>query len=634
MITKQLKKYKPLSFVDVKINDSFWAKRIEVNREQTIPFQYEQCKATGRIDAFKLDWKPGMEPVPHIFWESDVAKWIEAASYSLATHPDAELDALLNEVIDLIAGAQQPDGYLNVYFTIVEPEKRWTDLRDAHELYCAGHLIEAGIAHFKATGKRTLFDVICKFADYIDTVFGLEEGKKRGYCGHQEIELALVKLYRVTGNENYLRLSQYFIDERGKQPHYFDLEKKIQPGFFDPFMNSHQDKNAYNQSHKPVREQDKVVGHAVRALYMYSAMADLAGELGDESLLQACERLWDNLHNKNMYITGGIGSTRANEGFTFDYDLPNETAYGETCAAVAVVFWNHRLLQLDCDGKYADALERALYNGVISGISLDGKKFFYENPLASLGNVHRRDWFGCACCPPNVARLLASLGEYVYSQNDHEIATHLYVEGSGKFNIQSQEVVLHQKTNYPWDGEITFNFEVGTPEKIGLKLRIPDWCQDALLEVNGENVEIADKLDKGYVTIEKEWTNDDTVKLILAMPAQRFYSNPKVRQNINHIAIQKGPVVYCLESTDNIEPLQKISICRDSGFVEEYIPELLDGVVKITGKGMVMDDNDWDNKLYKPVKPDASPFTFTAVPYYSWDNREPGEMRVWIPEMG
>ncbi|MBS4219146.1 glycoside hydrolase family 127 protein [Bacillus sp. FJAT-49711] len=634
MITKQLKKYKPISFTDVVIDDLFWAKRLEVNREQTIPFQYEQCKNTGRIDAFRLDWKPGMEPMPHIFWESDVAKWIEAASYSLATHPDEQLDALLDEVIHLIAGAQQPDGYLNIYFTVVEPEKRWKDLRDAHELYCAGHLIEAGIAHFKATGKRKLFEVVCKYADYIDTVFGSEEGKKRGYCGHQEIELALVKLYRVTNDEKYLRLSQYFIEERGKQPHYFDLEKKENPGQFDSFMNRLPDKNAYNQSHKPVREQSEVVGHAVRALYMYSAMADLAGELGDESLLQASERLWDNLHNKNMYITGGIGSTRANEGFTYDYDLPNETAYGETCAAVAVVFWNHRLLQLDCDAKYTDAMERALYNGVISGISLDGKKFYYENPLASLGNVHRKDWFGCACCPPNVSRLLASLGEYIYSQSDHEIATHLYVQGSGNFNIKNQKVILHQKTNYPWDGDITINFELSKPLVFSLKLRIPEWCKDAQIEINREKIEMTDKLLNGYLTIEKEWSTDDTVKLILPMPAQRYYSNPKVRQNINHVAIQRGPIVYCLESIDNIESLQKIGICKDGKFDEDFIPSLLDGVVKISGEGIVLDDSGWDNKLYIADKPNTSPYKFTAIPYYAWDNREPGEMRVWIPEMG
>ncbi|KPC99720.1 Non-reducing end beta-L-arabinofuranosidase [Geobacillus sp. BCO2] len=297
----------PVPFTRVKIEDRFWAERIRINKEYTIPFQYQKCKETGRIDAFKLDWKPGMEPVPHIFWDSDVAKWIEAASYSLATDYDPELDALLDEVIDLIASAQQPDGYLNVYFTVVEPKKRWTDLRDAHELYCAGHLIEAGVAHYEATGKRSLLDVVCRYADYINEVFGPEEHKKKGYCGHPEIELALVKLYRTTGEERYLSLSKFFVDERGKEPHYFDEEKKQNgPGYFEELFSTFDNLKEYNQSHKPVREQDRVVGHAVRAMYLYSAMADLAKETGDDSLIKACERLWESLHKRNMYITGEL----------------------------------------------------------------------------------------------------------------------------------------------------------------------------------------------------------------------------------------------------------------------------------------------------------------------------------------
>ncbi|MEK3888118.1 glycoside hydrolase family 127 protein [Bacillus sp. FSL K6-3431] len=633
METKSSTLLKPISFTDVLIKDEFWAPKLKVNREQTIPYQYDQCKNTGRIDAFGLKWKPGMDPKPHIFWDSDVAKWIEAASYSLATNPDQKLDSLLDEVIETIVSAQQSDGYLNIYFTVVEPEKRWKDLRDAHELYCAGHLIEAGVAHFKATKKRTLFDVVCRYADYIDTVFGPEENKLKGYPGHQEIELALVKLYKVTNEEKYLRLSIYFIDERGRQPHYFELEKKEVPGYFDPFMNSLHDMNAYNQSHLPVREQSEVVGHAVRALYMYAAMTDLAGEYNDVSLIAACERLWDNLHNKNMYITGGIGSTRNNEGFTFDYDLPNETAYAETCASVAVVFWNHRLLQLECDGKYADALERALYNGVISGISLDGKKFFYENPLSSLGNVHRKDWFGCSCCPPNIARLFASLGEYIYSQNDNEIVTHLYIQGSGKFKVNNQEITLHQKTNYPWNGEITFTIDTYKTQKFGLKLRIPEWCHGAQLEVNEEKVDIEDRIVKGYITIDREWSNTDTIKLTLPMPVERYYSNPKVRQNINHVAIQRGPILYCLESIDNINLLHTIGLRKGGELNCSFDQALLGGVIKIEGNASIIEDNGWEGSLYRSKNAEVARYNLTAIPYYSWDNRDPGQMRVWIPEI-
>lgn len=628
----QQKMVKPVSFTNVVIDDAFWSPRIKVNREQTIPHQYQQSKETGRIEAFKLKWKPGMKDEPHIFWDSDVAKWLEAASYSLATHPDPELDRLVDEVITLIASAQQPDGYLNIYFTVVKPGERWTDLRDAHELYCAGHLIEAGVAHYEATKKRKLLDVVCRYADHIDSVFGLEEGKKRGYCGHQEIELALVKLYRITGEKRYLKLSQFFIDERGQEPHYFTQEKVDRKGFFDEFMKYLDNIKEYNQSHKPVREQSKVVGHSVRAMYMYSAMADLAGEIGDASLLKACERLWDHLHTKNMFITGGIGSTGKNEGFTYDYDLPNETSYAETCAAIGLVYWNQRMLQLECDGKYADAMERALYNGVISGVSLDGKKFFYANPLASIGDRHRKEWFGCACCPPNLARLLASLGGYVYSQMTDDLVVHLYVQGEAKFDLHGQQIIFKQKTEYPWNGSISIKINLDKSDIFGVKLRIPDWCKRAKLKVNNEEIEITGKLEKGYVRIEREWKNNDLIELDLFMPIERIYSHPNVRQNANHVAIQRGPIVYCLESIDNVDFLHKLSLTKEGNLTSIYEESLLGGVVKIVGEAKLTDDPNWKEQLYSTDKPKNKPFQITAIPYYAWDNREPGQMRVWIQE--
>jgi DUF1680 family protein len=628
----QKKMLKPVSFTDVVIDDAFWSPRIKVNREQTIPHQYQQCKETGRIDAFKLNWKQGMENEPHIFWDSDVAKWLEAASYSLSTHPDPELEKLVDEVIALIASAQQPDGYLNIYFTVVKPGEGWTDLRDAHELYCAGHLIEAGVAHFEATKKRTLLDVVCRYADHIDSIFGREKGKKRGYCGHQEIELALVKLYRITGEKRYLKLSQFFIDERGQEPHYFTQEKAERKGFFHEFMKHLDNIKEYNQSHKPVREQSKVVGHSVRAMYMYSAMADLAGEFGDESLLKACERLWDHLHTKNMFITGGIGSTGKNEGFTFDYDLPNETSYAETCAAIGLVYWNHRMLQLECDGKYADAMERALYNGVISGVSLDGKKFFYANPLASIGDRHRMEWFGCACCPPNLARLLASLGGYVYSQSIDDLIVHLYVQGEAKFNFHGQQITLKQKTEYPWNGRLSINISLDEPDTFGIKLRIPEWCKKAQLKVNKEEIEITGKLEKGYVRIERLWRDNDSVELELFMPIERMYSHPNVRQNANNVAIQRGPIVYCLESIDNVESLHKLSLLKEGVLSSIYDESLLGGVVKIVGDAELVNDHNWKEKLYSIEKPKNKPFQITAIPYFAWDNRESGQMRVWIQE--
>ncbi|QGQ46475.1 glycoside hydrolase family 127 protein [Metabacillus sediminilitoris] len=624
-------KLEPVSLKDVTINDHFWAPRRKINREQTIPFQYKQCKETGRIDALKLNWKQG-DPEIHPFWDSDVAKWIEAASYSLATDPDAELSKLVDEVIELISAAQQEDGYLNTYFTAVKPGKRWTDLRDAHELYCAGHFIEAGVAHFQATGKCSLLDIVCRYADYIDSVFGPEEGKIKGYPGHQEIELALIKLYHVTGEARYFRLSQFFIEERGNEPHYFTEEKKkYGPGYFEELFSTFANLKEYNQSHKPVREQDKVVGHSVRAMYMYCAMADLAKENGDEKLREACDRLWNNLHYKNMYVTGGIGSTAEYEGFTCDYDLPNESAYAETCAAIGLVFWNHRMLQLDCDRKYADALERALFNGVISGISLDGKKYFYENPLESLGEVHRKEWFGVSCCPPNISRLLGSLGQYIYSQSDSEAIIHLYVSGSAKFKLANQEIKLNQTTNYPWDGNVSIQLEVENPVSFALKLRIPSWTKSAGLKVNGEMVSLENILDKGYVRIEREWKNHDQIELILPMTIEKVYAHPSVRQNRNHVALQRGPLVYCIEGIDNTHYLSQLSLPRDKELTAIFDQKLLGGIVKIVGNGEITEVYDSED-LYQTKPFTTKSFEMTAVPYYAWDNREAGPMKVWIPE--
>jgi uncharacterized protein len=621
---------RPLPLQNVEIRDQFWKPKININREHTIPFQYKQCLDTGRVDALKLK-EDG--PVPHPFWDSDIAKWIEAGSYSLAKHYDSKLDQLIDDVIDLLGSAQQPDGYLNSYITLVCPQRRWKDLRDSHELYCAGHLIEAGVAHFNATKKRSLLDIVCKYADYIDSVFGPEPGKLKGYCGHEEIELALIKLYRVTENEKYLKLSQYFIDERGKEPHYFDEEQKHIKGYFDDLFRTFSNLKEYNQSHKPVREQDKVVGHSVRAMYLYSAMADLALELDDHQLKTACEKLWQNLNGRNMYITGGIGSEEKHEGFTFDYDLPNETSYAETCAAIGLVFWNHRMLQLDCNGRYADLMERALYNGVLSGISLDGKKYFYHNPLASLGDVHRKEWFGVSCCPPNISRLLSSLGEYIYSHDSNTINVHLYIEGSGTFNLHNnQKLILHQKSNYPWEENIDLTVELDQQAEFKLKLRIPGWCRDAKLSINGDSFDIQTQLEKGYVEIDRKWSNHDKISLTLPMPVERMYSHPAVRQNVNHVSIQRGPIVYCIEGTDNVSNLHDVILPSNTVLHAQYDEQLLGGIVKITGKAVLLESESWGDTLYQSSAPEEKMIELIAVPYYAWDNREHGPMRVWIPE--
>ncbi|HLI09622.1 MAG TPA: beta-L-arabinofuranosidase domain-containing protein [Ktedonobacteraceae bacterium] len=622
----------PVSWKNVSIDDAFWSPRLRANREHTLPHIYRMSQETGRIDALRLNWKPGEVPVPHVFWDSDIAKWLEAASYSLGTHPDPILEEQVDEVVGLLAAAQQPDGYLNSHFIAVEPAKRWTNLRDLHELYCAGHLIEAAVAHFQATGKRNLLDILIRYADHIDSVFGPEPGKKCGYPGHEEIELALVKLYRVTGEQRYLRLSQYFVEERGREPHYYDEEARLRGE--DPatyWAGTYE----YNQSHLPVREQREVTGHAVRAMYLYSAMTDLARELGDDSLLAACERLWQHLCTRRTYITGGIGSSPYNEGFSADYDLPNETAYAETCAAIGLVFWNHRLLQLECDGRYADMLEAALYNSVLSGVSLDGETFFYDNPLASRGAHHRQGWFECACCPPNIARLLASLGLYIYAANERDLAVHLYIRSAARVRVGGQVFTLRQETDYPWNGTITFRFAMDEPAAFGLKLRIPGWCHEAHLSVNGEAIDIAANVQQGYVRVERLWQQGDCVELVLAMPVARMHAHPDVLQDVGRVALKRGPLVYCLEGVDQADrrvPLQRILLPQDAELSARFQPELLGGVEVIHGPALVEDDSDWGVALYRSQPPTQHPTPITAIPYYAWDNRQSGEMLVWLRE--
>jgi DUF1680 family protein len=632
-----LRRYRPVPFTSVTIDDDFWAPRQRVNRERTIPHIHRMNLETGRVDAFRRDWAPDAAirrrdswgGTAVMFWDSDVAKWLEAASYSLATNPDPQLDALVDQVIALIAGAQQPDGYLNTWFTGVDPQNRWKNLRDWHELYCAGHLIEAAVAHFQATGKRSLLDVLCRYADHIGSLFGPAPGQKRGYCGHPEIELALVKLARATGEQRYMELSRYFVDERGRQPHYYDIEARERgedPAKF--WARSYE----YNQSHLPVREQPEVVGHAVRAVYLYSAMVDLAAEYGDASLLAACQRLWTHLTTKRMYVMGGIGTSKHNEGFTSDYDLPNESAYAETCAAIGLIFWAQRMLQLDLDRRYSDILELALYNAVISGVSLDGETFFYDNPLASDGKHHRVPWFGCPCCPPNIARILASLGDYVYGQNDDEAVVHLYMASSAQLELGGQAVTLRQQTSYPWDGAVALHVETAQPAQFGLRLRLPAWCTAPRLAVNGAPVDLTGSVERGYARIERVWQNGDIVTLDLPMPVQRVYAHPAVAADAGAVAIQRGPIVYCVEQADNAVAVDRLALPRGAALSERFEPELLGGVVTIAGAATALDDAGWDGELYRAAPPASQPAEIKAIPYFAWDHRAPGRMRVWVRE--
>jgi DUF1680 family protein len=631
-------RWTPVPFTRVAIEDAFWAPRIEANRTVTVPIEYEQCRATGRIDAWKLAWKEGVEPRPHNVCASDVAKWIEAAAYLLAARPDPELRRRVDDVVASIERAQQPDGYLNVYFTVVAPEDRFSNLGMWHELYCAGHLMEAAVAYHEATGERTLLEVMCRYADYIDSVFG--PGKRSGCPGHQEIELALVKLFRATGERRYLELSRFFLDQRGRSPSCFreemtrlDPEKKgLNWHFFgdeagDDF---HTD---YCQDHLPVRDQREAVGHAVRAMYLYCGMADVAAETGDEELLRACERLWESVCHRRMYVTGGIGPSPHNEGFTADYDLPNRSAYAETCAAIGLVFWNHRLLQLSGDGRFGDVMERALYNGAIGGVSLDGGRFFYINPLESRGDVHRQAWFDCACCPPNIARMIASLGQYVYSQSESEAAVHLYVQGSGALDLGGRRVVIEQRTDYPWREEVTLMIRPEEPAAFTLALRIPAWCRGAAAVVDGRPLPLGPRTRSGYARVERLWRPGDEVTLTLPMPVERIEANPAVVADSGRVALQRGPLVYCLEAADNGANLHDILLPRDGALEAEFDERLLGGVSRITGEARRVERADWEGALYRPADSRTKPVTLKAVPYCVWDNREPGEMLVWIREV-
>ena len=648
---KNTNKLKAISVKDIKFNAGFWAEKLQLVKDVVIPYQWQALN----------DQVPGVEPshtVEHfriaageidreyqgrVYQDSDLAKWLEAASYSLAYNKNPELEEITEKLIELIEKSQEADGYLDTYYTVVEPEKKWTNVRDRHEMYCAGHMIEAAVAHYESTGKRKLLDMACKLADHIDSKFGSDKGKVRGYPGHQEIELALIRLYRATGDEKYFNLSKFFIEERGQKPHFFDQEaqkrgekeKKHYRNIFD---------YQYSQSHLPVREQKVAIGHAVRAMYFYAGLTDIAIETGDSELIKVAKRLWENVTGRQMYITGGVGAEDNGEAFSFDYDLPNDRAYTETCAAIGLVFWAQRMLRLELDGKYADIMEKALYNGVMSGISLDGEKYFYVNPLEvwpaatkkryDLRHVEytRQQWFGCACCPPNIARLIASIGQYVYFHNNKEIYLSLYTDSDAKFAINDRNVFIKQKTNYPWDENVTIIINTEESLEFSLGLRIPGWCNQAGLKINDQEINLTDITKKGYAIINRKWNNGDQLVLHLPMSVERIKSHPQLRYNIGKVTIQRGPVVYCLEEIDNGSNLFDLKLPSNNKLIAEYDQELLGGITIIRGTALRTDKESWDSKLYQSGQEKMLTVPIMLIPYYAWSNRESGEMLVWIKE--
>lgn len=581
-----------------------------------------------------------------VFQDSDVYKWIEAVAYQLMSSPDEKLEQEADEAIEIIAKAQQPDGYIDTYFILVEPDKKFTNLCECHELYCAGHLVEAATAYYKATGKKKLLDVACRMIDLIDSRIGPEEGKIHGYPGHEEIELSLVKLYGVTKKDKYIRLAKYFIDERGKQPHFFDEEIKKRNyathfGYMNPPYGMYSYGAEYEQWHKPIRNQEAFEGHAVRCMYMASAVADLARVLNDESLRKTAIRLYENMAQRRIYITGGIGSSHIGERFTYDYDLPNDTMYAETCASVGVVFFMQRMLLLEQDSRYADTMERALYNTCIAGKSLDGKNFFYVNPLEvnPEGSKHNPDrkhvlperpaWFGCACCPPNLARLVSALGSYIYIINNDRLYMNLYMQNKLTTNIGGSEVSLNVVTNYPEDGTVSIDFNCDS--QFNLCLRIPSWSSENYsITVNGENRNFEYR--DGYVMLTQHWKKGDNVGISFDMTPRRMYANSKVAADVGKVAIQRGPLVYCIEEADNGKSLQSIFLPKSSALEVVDMPDKLDGIKEIHSEGIKVISGKED-ELYsdKPeFKYGKVPLVF--IPYYTWANRGSGEMTVWLHE--
>ncbi|MBK8084592.1 MAG: glycoside hydrolase family 127 protein [Devosia sp.] len=633
-----MSQYHPVRFVNVRLEGDFWKERLDTVLARTIPSQHRKLGEYGLLDSLKLPDPPPPLRFPRhpngftvqVFWDSDIGKWIEAAAYALSHRRDADIEAKIEAIVDDFERAQEPDGYLNCWYLGREPEKRWSNLRDNHELYNAGHMLEGAIAYYETTGRRRWLDVMERYVEHIRQTFGTGPGQKRGYCGHQEIEIALIKLYRLTGEKQHLDLAAYFINERGTpNPHYFDVEREEREKKGWEYQRYTQGTYEYSQSHKPVRDQDKVVGHAVRAMYMYTAMADLAVELNDSGLKQACETLWRDVMDTKMYITAGLGPSAHNEGFTFDYDLPNQTAYAETCASVALIFWAQRMLHLDLDGKYADVLERALFNGALSGLSRDGEHYFYMNPLESNGTPRRWDWHTCPCCTMNVSRLVASVGGYFVSTAPDGIAFHLYGGISSTLDVGGTSVAIREVSNYPWSGAIAISIDPEADTAFDVKLRIPGWCHGATAKVNGETVELVPV--DGYGTLHRTWTKGDTVTLDLPMPIERIYANPHVVMDVGRVALTRGPLVYCLEEADNPGgTVQRFKLPRSSP-VSVKASDLFDGIVQLTAAAQAVDEAEFA-PLYRTSPPREAPATLTALPYYLWANRGQGSMVVWIPE--
>ena len=616
----------------VRITDAFWSPRQRLMTDVTIPYmekilrdEVPGAEKSHAISNFRMAaGEETGEFYGMVFQDSDVAKWLEAAAYSLALKPDKELEARVDDVVALIGRCQQPDGYLNTYFTVKEPENRWANLLECHELYCAGHMIEAGVALHEAAGKDELLHICIRLADHICDRFMQVEG----IPGHQEIEIGLMRLYHATGNAKYRDMALRFLDLRGQDPQWFEKHTPKHPGVHYGGYDIIAEDTAYNQSDVPVREQTVARGHAVRQLYMLTAMADAAADTGDAELIAACDRLFDNITQKQMYVTGAVGSTPHHEAFTVDYDLPSDRCYGETCASVAMTFFAHNMLAIKPDGRYADLMELELYNAALAGMSQDGKRFFYVNPLTvdtSVSGIvpgyehvlpQRPAWHACACCPPNLARLIASLGKYLWSEDEGTVYSHLFI-GS---EVETRYGRISMTSGYPWEGKAEYTIHDGGD--FALTIHVPQHAVNMTLRINGE--EVSNATEDGYCRIRREWQPGDRIAVEFDMPVRRIHAHPRVRDAAGKVALARGPLVYCVECMDHAAALPAI-VLPESAVVHTTVEEM----VVLCAEGIAQRASD---RLYSVGAVRMTRVPIRAIPYFAWGNREPGDMQVWIRE--
>lgn len=748
---KQENYSRPLDLKNVVITDEFWGREQELVRTEVIPYQWEALndrvpgaapsycmrnfKAAGKLMKEKREQGAGFiapaytfrgfEALPEdpqhpdpdkfygfVFQDSDFAKWIEAVGYSLTNHPDEELERTADEAIDIVCAAQAENGYLDTYYIINGMDRIFTNLRDHHELYCFGHLVEGAVSYYQATGKDKLLKAAKRYADFICAGFGYEEDKCKGYPGHEIAEMALARLYELTGEEKYLKLSRFFLDMRGTRPYYFDIEDRERAEhegrvWKAPGGESEEDaaedsadrsgkklRFQYHQAHLPVREQSEAVGHAVRGVYLYSGMADVARLTGDEEMFAACERLWNSIMNEKLYITGGIGGTHIGEAFSYPYDLPNDTAYSETCAAIGLAFFARRMLEIQADNRYGDVMEQALYNTVLAGMALDGRSFFYVNPLEAVPESNRKDerkhhvksmrqkWFGCACCPPNIARIISSIGAYAYTVGQETLYTHLYVGSNIRFTLNGKAVEMEMESGFPWEGKVKVGLHIedagaghgGRTAQGTLAFRIPGWCRSMTADVreavwegrsvagchvkrraDGGIAEIASsgtpidaaallglesrevprkmslRVEKGYLYLTGEWKDEDEIYIDIPMEVRCVSANTRVREDIGKVAFLRGPICYCMEEADNGKNLHLLRADMEKAVQAEVSRELGHEMRVLKVPGFRQEPSLEEAPLYSAYAPARERETvLTFVPYYAWNNRGEGEMSVWV----